>query len=262
MQLALITTFIITVVTSNLAFGAATVFFKDGSKEVGNSAWIEGNSIYLNKSNEIYEFSPDEVNMEETLKSNRIGKYADIAIPDSKTKDHQEKSPPRKKAQIRPPAKVSKSVAQVAEGTSTSDSPTGKRPFFGVPIPEDSTVCSAELRDELLARYGKYNNAAATGDFSEYQKHIIAYQAAATQKALAGLSKKELQKRKKVLQEMAVKNYRATECMVSINSATAVVAGRGKSMSQGKFVDAHGTIAFKKENQSWKVQTSVWNLSM
>lgn len=89
MQLVLISIFLVSIFTSNLAFGAATVFFKDGSKEAGSSVWIEGNSVYMNKSNEIYEFSTDEVQMEETLKYNRIGKYADTTTPDSKVTSRQ-----------------------------------------------------------------------------------------------------------------------------------------------------------------------------
>lgn len=61
------------------AFGASTVFFKDGTKEAGNSVWLEGDKVYLNKAKELYEFSADEVLMEETMKHNRIGKYVDKA---------------------------------------------------------------------------------------------------------------------------------------------------------------------------------------
>jgi TPR repeat protein len=68
----------------NLAFGAATVFFKDGSKELGNSAWIEGDNIYLNKSKEVFEYSADEVLMEKTQEFNQIGKFAIIATNDTK----------------------------------------------------------------------------------------------------------------------------------------------------------------------------------
>jgi hypothetical protein len=264
MRLIFSITFLFAVFMSNQVFAAATVFFKDGSKEVGNSAWIEGNSIYLNKSNEVYEYSPNELNMEETLRYNRIGKYADVTIPDSKPMEHHKKfvnqrnASQKKKSKFKP----AKNNVQLVDGISTTDYVPDSRPFFGVPIPEDSTACTPELQDELLARYSKYNLAAEAGDFSEFQKHITTYQAEVTKNALAGLSKKELQKRKKVLQEMAVKNYRATACMFSPSAATAAVAGRGKNMFRGELVDAHGTISFKNENQSWKVQTTVWNQSM
>jgi hypothetical protein len=71
------------VLMSGVAFGAATVFFKDGSKETGSSVWIEGNSVYLSKAKENYEFSADEVLMDETQKFNRIGKFSDVSVPDS-----------------------------------------------------------------------------------------------------------------------------------------------------------------------------------
>jgi hypothetical protein len=77
-------TFLFVVLISNLTYGAATVFFKDGSKEVGTSVAIEGNTIYLSKSKELYEFSADEVNMEETQKFNGIGKFSTMATPDSR----------------------------------------------------------------------------------------------------------------------------------------------------------------------------------
>lgn len=62
----------------NLAFGAATVFFKDGSNELGNSVWIEGDSVYLNKTKEVFEYPADEVLMDKTQKFNQIGKFAAI----------------------------------------------------------------------------------------------------------------------------------------------------------------------------------------
>ncbi len=74
----------IAVFMTNLAFGAPTVFFKDGSKEVGNSIWIEGNTVYLSKSKDVFEFSADEVLLEETQKFNRIGTFANVASTDSK----------------------------------------------------------------------------------------------------------------------------------------------------------------------------------
>lgn len=74
---------LLVVLMSGAAFGAATVFFKDGTKETGNSVWIEGNSVYLSKSKDSFVFSVDEVLMEETQKFNRIGAFADVSIPDS-----------------------------------------------------------------------------------------------------------------------------------------------------------------------------------
>lgn len=69
------------------AFGAATIFFKDGSKEVGTSDWIEGSTAYLSRSGTLYEFPADEVLLEETQKSSRIGTFADKTLPDSRGRD-------------------------------------------------------------------------------------------------------------------------------------------------------------------------------
>jgi hypothetical protein len=84
MRLTFFVFLFIAVCMTNVAFGAATVFFKDGSKEVGNSVWMEGNTIYLSKSKDVFEFTSDEVLLEETQKFNRIGKFADMATSDSK----------------------------------------------------------------------------------------------------------------------------------------------------------------------------------
>lgn len=268
MRLIFVIMFLIAVCMSNQAFAAATVFFKDGLKEVGTSAWIEGNSVYLNKSNEVYEFSFDEVKIEETQKYSRIGIYAEKTIADSWAKDshvrsvNQVKVSSVKKSRIKPTPKDATNDVQPAEGSAAQDNTSDGRPFFGVPIPEDSTPCTKELQAELLARYSNYNLAAEAGDFSEFEKHILASQAEGSKKALAGLNKKELQERRKILQGLSVKNYRAMACMFSPNTTTAAIAGRGKYLFQGKIIDAHGTISFKRENQSWKVQTTVWNTSM
>jgi len=69
-----------TILFSTLAWAAPTVFLKDGSKVTGNSVWQEGNKVYLSKSKELYEFSQDEVKLQETMKFNRIGAYRDVSL--------------------------------------------------------------------------------------------------------------------------------------------------------------------------------------
>ena len=66
------------------AFGTATVFFRDGSREIGDSAWLEGSRVYLSRAETLYEFPLDEVLLEETQKSSRIGTYAERSMPDSR----------------------------------------------------------------------------------------------------------------------------------------------------------------------------------
>lgn len=70
------------ILLSGTTFGASVVFLKDGTKEAGNSVWLENDKVYLSKTKELYELSADEVMMEETQKHNHIGKYADKASVD------------------------------------------------------------------------------------------------------------------------------------------------------------------------------------
>jgi len=63
------------VLFSSLAHAELTLFFKDGTKEAGSSIWTENNKVYLSKSKEVYEYSSDEVKLDETLKYNKLGKY-------------------------------------------------------------------------------------------------------------------------------------------------------------------------------------------
>ncbi|NVN92533.1 MAG: DUF2059 domain-containing protein [Desulfuromonadales bacterium] len=86
MRLTFLVVLLIAVCTSNLAFGAATVFFKDGSREVGNSVWIEGTTVFLSKAKTIFEFTSDEVLMEETQKFNRIGTFSEKTTSDSRAR--------------------------------------------------------------------------------------------------------------------------------------------------------------------------------
>jgi hypothetical protein len=126
-------------------------------------------------------------------------------------------------------------------------------------MPDDSTPCSSGLQVELMARFARYNRAAEAGDFREFEKNIIEYQAEGSRKALAGLSKKELQERRKMLQSLASQNYRATACLVTPDGKIAALAGRAMHEGNG---NAHGSFLFRKEGQAWKVQSSVWNMSM
>jgi hypothetical protein len=253
MRVTILITLVVALCFSSQAFAAATVFFKDGTKEVGTSVWVDGTTVYLNKSNELYEFSSDEVNMDETSRFNRIGSHADQAVPDVQPRrgtavgrDATSKEKPRYKPAAR------------REETSALNNSSAERPFFGVRMPDDSTPCSSGLQAELMERFVKYNRAAEAGEFREFEKHIIAYQAEASRKALAGLSKKELQERRKILLGLASKNYHSTACLVSNDGTLAALAGRGIVDNK----DSHGSFLFRKEGQVWKVQSSVWNKSL
>jgi Uncharacterized protein conserved in bacteria (DUF2059) len=73
-------TFLLTILAlfliSNLAFGAPTVFFKDGGKETGTSVWTREDKVYLSKEKVVYEYLADEVLLEQTQKFNRIDGFA------------------------------------------------------------------------------------------------------------------------------------------------------------------------------------------
>jgi|GEM_PF-2429002 len=109
MKLSLLMAFIFTVITTHLAFGAATVFLQDGTKEVGDFVWVEDNAIYMNRSSDTYMFGAEEVKMEETLKYNRIGKYAEKISPSSgvlqKKLSRQEVKAANKRSKIKPTQK-------------------------------------------------------------------------------------------------------------------------------------------------------------
>jgi len=72
----LLLSFSLVLLMLNLCFGEATVFFKDGSKETGNTVWIEGSNIVLSKGQDVYQYPFDEVLLEQTKKHNRIGEFA------------------------------------------------------------------------------------------------------------------------------------------------------------------------------------------
>lgn len=254
---------LVAVCLCNQAFAAATVFFKDGSKEVGTSAWSEGNSIYLNKTNEVYEFPFDEVEMEETLKFNRIGKYADKIIPDSSTKDHQktvvnqEKASQNKKYKMKPTANAAMETVRVTEATA----PLPKDTLWWAPgdTPADFLPGTPTLLSELSAVYAKYNQATSSGDFNQVVRYMPQYQAQRSLELLEKVSdKKEKLQRKKNLQEMAVKDFSAQKCAVSPDGTIAALAGRGKTMKGSTYQYANGTIKFEKENDSWKVSFQIW----
>lgn len=57
-------------------------------------------------------------------------------------------------------------------------------PLFTVGMPEDSIACESNFREELIVIYGKYNSAARSGDFEEFQKQIIDHQAKGMREAL------------------------------------------------------------------------------
>jgi hypothetical protein len=76
MRRTLFLTILALFLVSNLAFGAPTVFLKDGAKETGTSVWTGGDKVFLSKGRVIYEYSADEVLLEQTQKFNKIGSFA------------------------------------------------------------------------------------------------------------------------------------------------------------------------------------------
>lgn len=97
-------TIVSVLVFSCISHAAPTVFFKDGTKEVGSSIWMENDKVYLNSGNELYEYSQDELRLDETLKYNMLGRYqaaapAGGAVPDGSrrtSKRHKESQEPIK----------------------------------------------------------------------------------------------------------------------------------------------------------------------
>jgi hypothetical protein len=75
-----------TIMFSTMVWAAPTVFLKDGTKVTGNSVWQEGDRVYLSKSKELYEFSQEDVKLQETMKFNRIGTYQDVSMEERKSR--------------------------------------------------------------------------------------------------------------------------------------------------------------------------------
>ncbi|ABK99791.1 DUF2059 domain-containing protein [Pelobacter propionicus] len=86
MRQTIFITLFLAIALTTPAFGTVTVFFRDGSREIGDSAWLEGSMVYLSRSETLYEFPVDEVLLEETQKGSRIGNYAERSLPDSRAR--------------------------------------------------------------------------------------------------------------------------------------------------------------------------------
>ena len=80
----ILTAILLIIMTCTVATAAPTVFFKDGSKETGNSLWAENGNLYLSKGTEIYQYSPDEVLMEKTERFNRLQQSSAKEIANSR----------------------------------------------------------------------------------------------------------------------------------------------------------------------------------
>jgi hypothetical protein len=119
------------VLFSSLVYGAPTVFFKDGSKEIGSSVWTENNQVYLSKSNEIYEYSSDEVKLDETLKYNKLGEYQIITPEERSTVSATDVSKTRRARRARAgmaAVKAESTIAKVAAAPASAPSVTAPVP--------------------------------------------------------------------------------------------------------------------------------------
>ncbi len=130
--------------------------------------------------------------------------------------------------------------------------------FKMVNIPEDGIPCSAILQSELEFVFDKYNHATESGNFEEFQKYMVEYNAALNKKSLEKLSKEELKERKKWIQGLALKNFSVQACLMFPSTETAALAFTSRDVWQGKLVDGRGAILFKKEREFWKVQGVNW----
>ncbi|MBJ6724915.1 hypothetical protein [Geomesophilobacter sediminis] len=210
---------------------AAVVHFKNGEIIECESFTRRGDTLFVNiNGDKLVDFPVDEIDLGKTSLA-----------------------PGRKK-----PATTAPRTRSTAKATGSSDngSWTGS---FALPVPEGSTPCPPGLQNELLARFARYNRAAEAGDFAEWGRQITRLQAEKTREKLAGLSEPEYQKRKRSLQEMAVRKYRPAACLVSPDADTAVMVGRGTKLFLGTTSETNGTVLFNKEDQSWKIKSAVWN---
>lgn len=131
--------------------------------------------------------------------------------------------------------------------------------FAMVNVQEDSIPCSASIQSELESIYTKYNHAAGSGNFEEYYKYLVEQSATFGKQSLKKLSKEELTKRKKLLQQLPSQNISVDACLISPGTDTAALAASSMSLWQGKLVNGREAVLFKKEGEFWKVQMVGWS---
>jgi len=130
------------VLFSSLVYGAPTVFLKDGSRQVGNSIWMEGNKVYLSISKEIYEYTPDDVKLDETLKFNKLGSYQVVAPAEpARVPGAAKHKPQRSKGAVTPAApKAGKPAVQPAAApvaaAAAVPTPAAPAPAVVKPVPK------------------------------------------------------------------------------------------------------------------------------
>lgn len=237
-------------VSAGLAFGAPTVFFKDGTKEVGSSVWVENNKVYLNKANEIFEYGIDEVRLDETLKFNKLDAFqaAPAVIPRSAP------APTSLPVARRAPAKP---VAETAE--EREEEPFPQNVSSGS-LPEGYEPGTPRLQKELTAVYKMYCQAAQSGDFKAIYPYMTRHQAEQTAELLAQVTdKRELLVRKKNMQGLGAKAIVPQGSALSPSGNGAALVVKGKQVgNKGVWRDGTGTILFAKEESGWKVKFSIW----
>jgi hypothetical protein len=149
-----------TVLFCTLAHAAPTVFLLDGTVAVGNAVWTENSSVYLSVSNEIYEYGPDEVNLEETLKFNKLGRYQ-VATPEGRGTNAGNTGNRSRRTQSRP---VSRAAAQPEGGAASVHE--GGRPVVTSEYapPEGSNPDARDTSPEALRFIGQFRDAIKSGN--------------------------------------------------------------------------------------------------
>jgi ketosteroid isomerase-like protein len=238
------------VMFASLAFGAPTVFFKDGTKEIGSSVWVDNDKVYLNKANEVYEYGVEEVRMDETLKFNKLDAYqAAMTLTPKNVPSHA-----RNPAVQRAPAK---SVAPTEEEREEEPFPSN---VYSGSLPDGYAPGAARLQSDLAAVYKKYCQAAQSGDFKAIYPYMTKSHVELSVEAIAQVTdKRELLLRKKNMQSMATKAIvpRGSALSPSGNGAALVVKGK-RVESNGVWRDGIGTVLFEKEEGGWKVKFEIW----
>lgn len=226
---------------------AKTFYLRNGEEIEYQSYRKQKNlvSVLINRDTEVG-FAPDEVNWAKTVKAAREA--------GSKKKMAGQKS-------YRKQTASSKASGAKAVGTFRQNPVAAIAAPAVEPLPAGSTVtkeAAPTLRSELAAIYHDYHKAVLSGDLDAIMKFVTREKRQEMEGMLAQADASQKAMLMQMMQAMVPTDYAVTGSALTSDGESATLSLKGSINFMGNHTQSEGTVSFKREGNTWRINKESW----
>lgn len=227
-----------------LQAGAETFYLKDGGEIDCQSYWQNDGRFFVRINREtVVDFSLDEADPVKNRKAEKPAKKTGQRQEAVRTVPPKAPAAPAAGMPKLPPVKEKAAPVGAATAPATLPAQTGV----------------ADLRNQLVAVYDRYHQAALAGEFDEQLKWVTTKRQGKMQAVMDNIPENKKTEMKELMKEMTARSYIVTGMQVTSGGRRAVLTLEGRVSFMGKDSFSDGTVDFLKEGSEWKIDKVEWN---